>query len=372
MFKTVLKKSNHINTFIMRKIKPFILLVLALLFANIFNSCIQSGEKTDTNQVWSIEKANAWHEETGWLSGCNFQPSTAVNALEMWQEETFDTVTIDRELGWAEDLGFNVMRVWLNSLAWQSDPEGFKDRVDQYLTISDSHSIGTMFVFFCDCWNPNSKAGPQPAPKPGVHNSQWVQDPSNDLRTDTTLLYTWLEEYVMDIISTFKDDSKVLIWDLYNEPRGESLPLVKNVFRWAREINPSQPLTVDIFRDHKLNMFLVNNSDIITYHNYSDPGQHYNVLSLLKLHGRPMICTEWMARHFDSKFQNILPMLKRENVGAINWGLVAGKTNTNYKWGEPIPDGSEPELWFHDILRKDGTPFDPVEIDSIKVINSKK
>jgi galactose mutarotase-like enzyme len=78
-----------------------------------------------------------------------------------------------------------------------------------------------------------------------------------------------------------------------------------------------------------------------------------------------------MARHFDSKFQNILPMLKRENVGAINWGLVAGKTNTNYKWGEPIPDGSEPELWFHDILRKDGTSFDPVEIDSIKVINSK-
>jgi len=88
MFKTVLKKSNHINTFIMRKIKPFILLVLALLFANIFNSCIQSGEKTDTNQVWSIEKANAWHEETGWLSGCNFQPSTAVNALEVFSDKS--------------------------------------------------------------------------------------------------------------------------------------------------------------------------------------------------------------------------------------------------------------------------------------------
>ena len=354
----------------MKAIKFFLVFVLLILSA-----CSQPGKKTESNAVWSLEKANAWQEKTGWLSGCNFLPSTAVNALEFWQKETFDPETIDRELGMAEGLGFNIMRVWLNSLAWKDDPNGFKDRVNRYLTISKKHGIGTMFVFFCDCWNPDSKPGPQPAPKPGVHNSQWVQDPSCDLRTDTATLYPWLEKYVRDILTTYKDDSRVLVWDLYNEPdEKRSFPLVKNVFRWAREINPSQPLTVCInnLRSYKLNAFNVNNSDIITYHNYRDVPEHSVMLSLLKLYGRPMICTEWMARAFNSKFQNILPMLKRENVGALNWGLVSGKTNTIYKWGEPIPDGSEPKIWFHDILRKDGTPFDPVEIDTIKAVNRRK
>ena len=360
----------------MKVINSVLVLVLVVL-----SGCTQSKIKTEPGKVWSVEKAREWQEETGWLSGCNFLPSTAVNALEFWQKETFDPQTIDRELGFAEDLGFNIMRVWLSSYAWKGDPQGFKDRINQYLTISSGHGIKTMFVFFCDCWNPDSKPGPQPEPKTGVHNSQWVQDPSCDLRTDTASLYPWLEEYVKDIITTYKDDSRVVVWDLYNEPGQPphsdlSLPLVKNVFKWAREINPSQPLTSGLNKFNtkavKLNAFLVNNSDIITYHNYNDVPQHGIVLSLLKLYGRPMICTEWMARHFNSKFQNVLPMLKRENVGAINWGLVAGKTNTLYKWGEPIPDGSEPKLWFHDILRKDGSPFDQVEIDSIKAINSRK
>jgi hypothetical protein len=360
----------------MKTLKILIAFVLLFLIG-----CNQQSEKKVTGGVWTLEKANAWQEKTGWLSGCNFLPSTAVNSLEFWQKETFDPITIDRELGFAEDLGFNIMRVWLSSLTWKNDPEGFKERINQYLTISNKHHIGTMFVFFCDCWNPDSKPGPQPAPLTGIHNSQWVQDPSCDLRTDTTSLYPWLEKYVKDIISSYKDDSRIIVWDLFNEPgqKGHddfSLLLVKNVFKWARTIIPSQPLTSGLNKFNSgartLNLFLVKNSDIITYHNYNDPGQHMAVLSLLQLYGRPMICTEWMARHFNSKFQNILPMLKRENVGAINWGLVSGKTNTIYKWGEPVPDGSEPKMWFHDILRKDGTPFDQVEIDSIKAINRRR
>lgn len=354
--------------------------ILQVLFIVVLCSCTQHEKQISaTDQVWSAEKANAWQQETGWLSGSNFLPRTASNALEMWQKETFDPATIDRELGFARDLGFNIMRVWLSSLAWQTDREGFKKNVDEYLAIADKNGIGTMFVFFCDCWNENSKAGPQPKPKPGVHNSTWAQDPSCDLRTDTASLYSWLEEYVTDIISTYKNDQRVLVWDLYNEPGNskhgnESLPLIKNVFRWARNINPLQPLTIGIYNLnlHDINIFCVNNSDIITYHNYNDPRQHAVMLKLLKLHGRPMICTEWMARHFDSRFTNVFPMLQRENVGAIGWGLVAGKSNTMYKWGEPVPDGSEPELWFHDILRPDGTPFDMTEIDTIKAVNSRR
>jgi hypothetical protein len=126
---------------------------------------------------WTAEYANQWWQQRGWFAGCNFIPSTAVNVLEMWQSETFDPVTIDRELGYAAGTGFKVIRVFIHPLLWQQDPTNFKSRMEQFLTIADKHGIKTMFVMFDDCWNPEGHLGPQPSPIEGVHNSQWVQSP---------------------------------------------------------------------------------------------------------------------------------------------------------------------------------------------------
>src|ERR1700744_2583421 len=115
--------------------------------------------------TWPADKANAWYADKGWLRGCDFIPSTAINQLEMWQEATFDTATIDRELGYAQSIGLNCMRVFLHHVAWQVDPEGFRQRMDKYLSIADQHHIVTLFVFFDDCWNATYQAGTQPAPK---------------------------------------------------------------------------------------------------------------------------------------------------------------------------------------------------------------
>ena len=143
---------------------------------------------------------------------------------------------------------------------------------------------------------------------------------------------------------------------------------MKSVFKWARQINPSQPLSVGVWNKDlsDLNKIQLENSDIITYHNYSDEIQHQKAIDSLKTLKRPMICTEYMARRNNSLFSNIMPILKEENIGAINWGLVDGKSNTKYAWDEPIPDGSEPKLWFHEIFRKDGTPYLQSEVDLIK------
>jgi hypothetical protein len=327
--------------------------------------------------VWSLEKAGAWGEEMPWLRGANFNPSSAINQLETWQEESFDPETIDRELGWAEDIGFNCMRIYLHHLAWQVDREGFKSRMDRYLDIADSHGIKTIFVFFDDCWNAEYQAGPQPEPKPGIHNSGWIRDPGDRLFRDPSLMDT-LEVYVKNVMRTFSEDERIVMWDLYNEPGNNglgnrSMPLLKNVFTWAREVNPSQPLSVGVWnRDlEDLNMFQLDNSDIITYHNYGDETDHRNAVDTLSTLQRPMVCTEYMARTRGSRFQNIMPMLKEEKIGAINWGLVAGKSNTMYAWDTPMPDGSEPEVWFHDIFRQDGSVYDPEEIDLIKSLTGK-
>jgi hypothetical protein len=346
----------------MRKI--YIIILSTFLFLGIASA---------QNKVWSIEKANKWSKNWGWLRGSNFQPSTAINQLEMFQKETFDTITIYRELGWAEDLGMNCMRVYLHHVAWETDKVGFKNRLNKYLEISWKHHIGTMFVFLDDCWNPTYKPGKQPEPKVGIHNSGWVSDPGDLIHKDSTLIVT-LEVYVKDILTTFANDKRIVIWDLYNEPGRNSLSLIKKVFEWGRAVNPSQPLTCAICSPdlRENNKFQLENSDIITYHNYSYIDNHRLEIDTLKRkYGRPMICSEYMARSKGSLFQTIMSMLKQENVGAINWGFVSGKTNTIYAWDTPIKTGEEPKLWYHDILRKNGTPFSNDEIMTIKKLTGK-
>src|SRR6266700_803685 len=126
---------------------------------------------------WSEARANEWHQHQPWLVGSNFLPATAINELEMWQADTFDPQEIDKELGWAEGLGMNTMRVFLHDLLWQQDPAGFKKRIDSFLNIAAKHQIRPVFVLFDSCWDPYPKLGPQHPPVPGVHNSGWVQSP---------------------------------------------------------------------------------------------------------------------------------------------------------------------------------------------------
>jgi len=309
-----------------------------------------------------------------WLVGCNFTPSTAINQLEMWQADTFDPVTIERELGWASDLGFNTVRVYLHDLLWEDDPAGFIARINRFLEIASGQGIKPMLVFFDDCWNQEFKPGVQPEPRPGVHNSGWAQSPCTEKVLAPS---TWgpLEDYVKGILDAFGGDDRVLMWDLYNEPGNnslgtKSLGLLREVFRWARDADPSQPISVGVWFDNdELNEFQLSNSDIVTFHDYHDAAHLEAQISRLKGHGRPMICTEYMARTNGSFFKTSLPVFKRENVGCINWGLVDGKTQIKYPWGSK-PDSPEPELWFHEVFHGDGTPYLQDEVDLIRRLTS--
>jgi hypothetical protein len=254
---------------------------------------------------------------------------------------------------------------------------GFKSRVAKYLDIAGKHHIGTIFVFFDDCWDPTYAAGKQPEPEPGIHNSGWIRDPGEILFSDSTVLPV-LERYVKDVMNTFRDDKRIILWDLYNEPGNnnlgnKSMPLLEKTFAWGREVNPSQPLSAGVWTaDLKdLNVYQLKMSDVITYHNYEDEKKHQASIDTLKKYNRPLLCTEYMARTRGSRFGNIMPMLKEQNIAAINWGLVAGKTNTMYAWDSPMPDGKEPKVWFHDIFRKDGSVFDKNEAELIKKLTGK-
>ncbi|MES2732524.1 MAG: RICIN domain-containing protein [Bacteroidota bacterium] len=321
-------------------------------------------------QQWSVEKANTWYASQPFLIGCNFIPSNSINQLEMWQAETFDPVTIDRELGWAHDNGYNTVRVFLHNLVWQQNAAGFKNRISQFLDICARHQIRPMLVFFDDCWNGNPRLGTQPNPVPGVHNSGWVQSPGHAQVTDANLFPT-LEAYVKDILTTFANDNRILIWDLYNEPGNSghgdaTIPLLRNAFAWARQVNPSQPLTSAPYSGQgAINDVQNNNSDIISFHHYGPTGDTHNWIRDSKRFGRPVLCSEYMARTVNSSIQSHMPLFYNERVGSYNWGLVAGKTQTYFPWGSPV-GAPEPSLWFHDVLRIDGSPYNASETNLLK------
>lgn len=325
---------------------------------------------SNAQKIWSVEKANDWYKQQPWLVGANFLPSTAINQLEMWQKESFDPTTIDRELGWAAGIGMNVMRVYLHDLAWKADPKGFKNRMNQFLGIANKHHIKILFTIFDDCWNPDAQIGKQPAPKPGVHNSGWVRSPNKKTHDDPR---DWddLEKYVKDVLQSFKSDKRILMWDLYNEPGNSgyeegSLPLLKKVFEWAWSVRPDQPLTSATWYNNKVfNDYVLTHSDVISFHNYNNAENMEKELKEKTALGRPVVCSEYMARSNNSRFTTHLPLLKKYRVAAINWGLVSGKSNTIFPWGSK--EGSpEPNPWFHDVFRANGEPYDKAETDIIQ------
>jgi hypothetical protein len=239
--------------------------------------------------------------------------------------------------------------------------------------LAKKHDVRIMFVFFDDCWNPHPKTGLQPSPRPGVHNSGWVQSPSVDQRAWPKDLPR-LERYVTGVVSTFKKDPTVYMWDLYNEPGGSghgesSRPLLNAVFEWARKVRPSQPLTAGAWSGpgNGLDASCPELSDIVTFHCYGDANELKKQISYYQALGRPVVCSEWMARTNGSRIVTHLPVFKAANVSCLQWGFVTGKTNTMFPWGSK--EGSpEPKVWFHDLYRQDGTPFDPQEVETYQAL----
>ncbi|GFE85710.1 endo-1,4-beta-xylanase [Steroidobacter agaridevorans] len=343
---------------------------------------------------WTEQQAHEWYNRQPWLVGANYIPANAINQLEMWQADTFDTATIDKELGWAKAIGMNTMRVYLHNLLWEQDAKGFKQRIDAFLTIAAKHGIKPMFVLFDSCWDPEVKLGPQRPPIPGVHNSGWVQAPGR-ARLEDVSQYPKLREYVQGVVGAFAKDSRILAWDVWNEPDndgGGNYPkhvgkqkyvetLLPQVFEWARSQKPTQPLTSGVWHHDdwstldKLNAIekiQITQSDVISFHDYSWPEIFERRVKQLQAYGRPLLCTEYMARGNGSTFDNSLPLGKRHNIAMFNWGLVDGKTQTRMPWDswkKPYT-AEEPTIWFHDVFRADGKPYRAAETELIKRLTS--
>jgi hypothetical protein len=290
---------------------------------------------------WTVERATAWYAEQPWLVGCNYMPSSAINQLEMFQAETFDPEVIDREFGLAAGLGFNSVRVFLHDLLWEQDSRGFLSRCERVLELAE-----------------------------------WGR----------------LKAYVQGVVSHFRNDHRVVVWDIWNEPDNfdggaakrpglepRNKPelvnrLLPQVFAWVREVGPTQPLTSGVWRDSEnirelddCKRIQLSNSDVISFHTYGDAASLNRCLTNLGRYGRPLLCTEFMARPNGSVFDPHLGLMRDQKCGAWCWGFINGKSQTIYPWDSWTKSYSgPPPVWFHDILQPDGTPFRVSEVEYIR------
>jgi len=350
---------------------------------------------------WSKQKAWQWYNQHPWLCGFNYVPRTAVNWTEMWQDDTFDLPVIRQELGWAKEIGCNTLRTNLPFIVWQHERDKLRQHLDDFLTVAAKNSLAVMLCLLDDCGfsGDHPYFGPQKPPTPGVHNSQAAASPGRNIVMDKSQ-WPEIELYVKDIITSFRDDPRIFMWDLYNEPGnnlifkadGEqffdprlenySYELMNNVFEWAREIAPRQPLTTGgwyghqavekgsaLIQNHFIDTKAFELSDIITFHSYHPIKQVKQLINDLQTYERPIMCTEWMARQAGSRIQDQLPIFHREKIGCYQWGFVNGRTQTHIPWPvflEKTSGVAEQTGWFHDLLYPDGTPYSQDEISLIK------
>ena len=346
---------------------------------------------------WSKERAWEWYNARPWLRGCNFMSSDCANRIDQWQEYGFEErlETTDKELKLLAETGFNSIRIIPEFIVWKKEHDGFMERFEKYLETADQYGITCMVVFGNDCMPPKEELmnrmqlGEQHVDW-GYHGGRKVSQHGRFEGHGYSLLdepelaqehYEWVRE----IVSKYKNDERIVMWDVFNEPgntkRGNlSLPHMEKFFEIIREIDPIQPLTAAIWSGGKnieelpeIEKWALENSDIVSYHNYCPYADNIEVIAELKKLGRPIINTEWLNRSNHNTVEDMFPLFFLEKIGCYNWGFVAGKYQT-YEPYNGIWDDYEknPSMdfdftkWFHDLYRPSLHPYNPKEIELIK------
>jgi hypothetical protein len=340
---------------------------------------------------WTPSAAADWYARQPWVVGSNYIQSNTVNQIEMWQQETFDAERVDLELGWAESLGINTLRVFLNDLLWEKDSTGFQRRLEKLLKLVEKHKMRAILVLFDSSGDPFPELGRQRQPKPGVRNSLWAQSPGSKGLTDPKQLAKALT-YAEDVVAAYSIDKRVLAWDVWNRPDdmndgrfGNSEPpnkaellrtILPQAFRYARAGNPTQPLTSGLWRGDwssldklgPVEKIQVESSDVISFQNYDGPVEFEKRVKWMQAFGRPVLCTGFLARDQGSTFEAILPIARKYGIGVIAGDLVAGRTQMWLPWDSwqhPYID-RQPQVWGDDIYQSTGPLYRTEEGDFIR------
>lgn len=352
---------------------------------------------------WSKGKIWDWYNARPWFRGCNYMSADCANRVDQWQELGFEErfQTTEQELQLMHKTGFNTVRLIWEYVVWKEEHDGFMDRFERYISLCDQYGISCMIVLANDCMPPKTERWQMPYVGPqtfdwGYHGGKKHSQhgahsgPAPHFYLDDPQSRESYFEMVREIVTKYKNDERICIWDVYNEPGNSrrqeiTMPNLKALFDIVRSIDPIQPLTAGVFNmkgDENIPLsipeqYALDNSDIISYHSYKPLEEHLKVIQRLKKEGRPMICTEWLGRCLHNDVFSLFPLFYQERIGCYNWGFVAGKYQTYEPWEKTwleyesgVNTDVDFRLWFHDLYRPNHRPYDPNEIALIREICS--
>ena len=348
---------------------------------------------------WTKERAWEWYNARPWMRGCNYMSADCANRVDQWQELGFEErmETTEEELALMQETGFNTVRLILEYVVWKEEHDGFLERFDRYLSLCAKYGISCMITLANDCMPPKTERWKMPYvgeqtydygyhggkkhSQHGLHNG-----PAPHFYLDDEESREDYFRMVREIVTLYKNDERICIWDIYNEPgnsrRGDiTLPNIKALFEIVREIDPIQPLTAGVFHIkgdetvplNAVEQYALDHSDLVSYHFYRGYNEHLRIIKRLKKEGRPILNTEWLGRCLGNDIFSLFPLFYMEKIGCYNWGFVAGKYQTYEPWEgtwQRFYNGTETNVdftkWFHDLYRPNLRPYDPKEIDLIK------
>lgn len=348
---------------------------------------------------WSKERIWQWYNSRPWMRGCNYMSADCANRIDQWQALGFEQrlKTTDEELALAAKTGFNTIRIILEYVVWKEEHDSFLERFDRYLDVCAKHGISCMVVLANDCMPPRSPFWKMPYVGEqqydwGYHGGKKVSqhghhtEPAPHFYLDDPESREDYFRMVREMVTRYKDDPRICVWDVYNEPGNSrrdpiTMPNVKALFELIREIDPSQPLTAAVWRTPSserepfsaVEQYVLEQSDIISFHSYSSYESNIRLIKRLKKEGRPIMNTEWLGRIFGNRVFELFPLFYLEKIACFNWGFVAGKYQTYEPWEgtwQNYEKGLAPDVdftkWFHDLYRPNHRPYDPKEIELIQ------
>ena len=348
---------------------------------------------------WSQEKIWEWYNARPWLRGCNYMSADCANRVDQWQALGFEEriETTERELALMQQTGFNTVRLILEFVVWKEEHDSFLERFERYLSLCAKYGISCMITLANDCMPP--KHDGWKLPQIGKQEYDWgyhggkkrsqhgvCAETSPHFYLDDPILREEYFEMVKEMVTLYRNDERICIWDVYNEPGNRmrdvpTLPNLKRMFELVRSCKPTQPLTCAVWRMNgnesvplsKVEQYALDQSDIISYHCYKEYNEHIKIIKRLKKEGRPILNTEWLARCTHNDVFSLFPLFYLEKIGCYNWGFVAGKYQTYEPWESTwtrYNNGEETNVdftkWFHDLYRPSHHPYDPKEIEVIR------
>lgn len=351
---------------------------------------------------WSKEKAWKWYNARPWIRGCNYMSADCANRVDQWQELGFEErfETTESELELMKETGFNAVRLILEYVVWKEEHDGFMERLERYISLCAKYGISCMIVLANDCMPPKNELWKMPyvgkqeyvwgyhgGKKSAQHSLQ--TSPAPHFYLDNPESRADYFRMVEEIVTKYKNDERIIVWDVYNEPgngrRDDLTPEnLKALFELVRACEPIQPLTSAVWRIKgdgtplsEVEQYALDHSDIVSYHFYGNYNEHIKIIHRLKKEGRPIITTEWLGRIFGNDVFSLFPLFYLERIGCYNWGFVAGKYQTYEPWEgtwQMYERGRCKNVdftkWFHDLYRPSHHPYDPKEIELIKHFSS--